>query len=157
MFEGRLLAIATTSSATLPMQPADEIEAITGQGLRGDRYAQKSGTFTRGEIEPSQQVTLIESEAIEAAVRDAKLDITHLDTRRNLLTEGVPLNHLVGKTFTVGSVTLRGVKLCEPCGHLEKLTCAGIEKTLLHRGGLRAEVVQGGTLRVGDTIRAVGE
>ncbi len=157
MFEGRLLAIAISNAAALPMQPAGQIEAITGQGLRGDRYAEKKGTFTRGEIQPSQQVTLIESEAIEAAVRDAKLNITHLDTRRNLLTKGVPLNHLVGQTFAIGQVTLRGVKLCEPCGHLEKLTCQGIEKTLRHRGGLRAEIIEGGTLRVGDTIRPAAE
>ncbi len=74
------------------------------------------------------------------------------DARRNLLTRGVPLNHLVGKTFTVGTVVLRGIRLCEPCGHLEKLTCKGVEKGLAHRGGLRAQVVSGGVLEVGAAI-----
>ncbi len=153
MFEGRLLAIAIATDAALPMKTTKQIEAVEGRGLRGDRYGEMKGTFQRGEVKPSQQVTLIEREAIDAVVRDYKLDITHTDTRRNLLTEGVALNHLVGQTFTVGEVTLHGVKLCEPCGHLEKLTCKGIEKSLLHRGGLRAEIVRGGTLRVGDSIR----
>lgn len=153
MFEGRLLAICVTSAAKLPLTSVDQVEAVAGRGLNGDRYAERKGAFQRGEIQPSQEVTLIESESIEAVVRNYKLPITHADTRRNLLTAGVPLNHLVGQTFTVGEVTLRGVKLCEPCGYLEKLTCAGIEQALRHRGGLRAQIVSGGQLRVGDAIR----
>ena len=115
MFTGRLLAISITSDASLPMKSTDEVEAIAGIGLRGDRYAEVKGKFQQGEIEPKHQVTLIEREALDAAASDYKVEISHLDSRRNLLTEGVPLNHLVGKTFRVGEVKLRGVKLCEPC------------------------------------------
>ncbi len=66
---------------------------------------------------------------------------------------GVPLNHLVGREFQIGPVRLRGIKLCEPCGHLEKMTVPGIEKALLHRGGLRAEILTSGTLRPGDPVK----
>ncbi len=157
MFEGRLLAIAIAPEAKQPLTTVNEVEAVPGKGLRGDRYGDVKGSFQRGETKPSQEVSLIEREAIEAVVRDHKLQITHADTRRNLLTEGVPLNHLVGKTFTVGGVKLRGIKLCEPCSHLESLTCAGIEKSLIHRGGLRAQILTGGTLRPGDPIRPAND
>jgi MOSC domain-containing protein YiiM len=65
----------------------------------------------------------------------------------------VPLNHLVGVTFAVGPVVLRGIRLCEPCGHLAKLTCKQVEKGLIHRGGLRAQVIDGGVLEVGSAIK----
>lgn len=147
------MAIAISPAAKLPMQTVEQVEAIAGAGLAGDRYAEKKGVFQRGQMKPSQEVTLIEREAIEAAARDYQLPIGHRDTRRNLLTEDVPLNHLVGKEFTIGEVTLRGIKLCEPCGYLEKLTFAGIQKSLLHRGGLRAQILHSGVIRVGDLIR----
>lgn len=155
MFAGRLLEICIAPDAGKPMQSLQQVEAVAGQGLEGDRYAELRGTFQKGETEslPRRQVSLIEREAILSATNKYELDFNHATTRRNLLTEGVPLNHLVGKTFTIGEVTLRGIDLCEPCGYLEKITVEGIEKSLLHRGGLRAEIVSGGTLRVGDTVR----
>lgn len=152
MFQGRLLAIGVAAAAGEPLETVAQIEAVAGQGLAGDRYALCRGAFQKGEILPSQQVTLIEREALDAVASDYKMPVAHLETRRNLLVEHVPLNHLVGRTFRVGPVLLRGVKLCEPCGYLEKITRPGIEKALRHRGGLRAEVVRGGTLRVGDEI-----
>ena len=155
MFTGRLIAIQFAPAAKLPMQPVDEIEAVAGRGLNGDRYAELKGAFQRGQIEPSQEVTLIEREALEAAAKDYELPITYAASRRNLLTEGVPLNHLVGRNFLVGSTTLHGLELCEPCGYLEKHTFEGIKNALLHRGGLRAQIVSGGTLRVGDEVRPV--
>ena len=79
-------------------------------------------------------------------------DRLHIELRRNLITEGIALNHLVGRDFRVGAVSLRGLRLCEPCGHLEKLTMNGVERGLRHRGGLRAQVVSSGTMRVGDDV-----
>jgi MOSC domain-containing protein YiiM len=105
--------------------------------------------------EPERQVTLIESEALAALQRDYGITLTPAQTRRNLLTEGVPLNHLVGKEFRVGTIVLRGIKLCEPCAHLQKMTVPGVIQGLTHRGGLRAQIVRGGTLRVGAEIRPV--
>lgn len=153
MFTGSLLAIGITPTGSQPMEAQQQIAVITGQGLAGDRYATGQGTFQKGPAKPLEQVTLIEREALQSAARDYSVDITHLDTRRNLLTADVPLNHLVGKEFCIGEVILRGIELCEPCGHLEKLTYPDIKQSLLHRGGLRAEVVQGGQLQVGDVIR----
>ncbi|MBB73709.1 MAG: hypothetical protein CMJ75_04260 [Planctomycetaceae bacterium] len=153
MFTGKLLAIGITPTGSQPMEARQQVAAITGQGLEGDRYATGQGTFQKGPAQPLEQVTLIEQEALQAAARDYSITITHLDTRRNLLTENVPLNHLVGKAFCIGEVILCGIELCEPCGHLENLTYPQIKQSLLHRGGLRAEVVQGGQLQVGDVIR----
>ena len=150
MFEGRLLAIAIHPSKTAPLVPRDSAAAVAGSGIVDDYYS--LGKHGNGIVRPDQEVTLIEAEAIAAACHEYKLDFDHLATRRNLLTEGVPLNHLVGKEFSIGEVILRGVELCEPCGHLEKLTIAGIRQALINRGGLRAHVVRSGTLHVGDKI-----
>jgi MOSC domain-containing protein YiiM len=153
MFAGRLLSIAVCPAAGLAMENIDEVEALPGEGLRGDRYFARKGAFTKGDrVEPSQEVTLIEREAIESAVRKYEIELTHLESRRNLLTDGVPLNHLVDRTFRVGEVLLRGVELCEPCGYLESRTRAGVKQALVHRGGLRAQVLRGGMLRAGDAI-----
>lgn len=153
MFKGTLSGIAIAPQPAAEMQAVETADAIAGVGLSGDRYALRVGTFTRKPGEAPQDVTLIESEALEAAWRDHKVQITHLMTRRNLLTSGVPLNHLVGKTFTIGDVLIRGLELCEPCRHLQKLTCKEILKPLVHRGGLRAEIIRGGRLTVGAIVR----
>ena len=147
MFEGRLLAIGICKNDGDEIVSVSQVEAVANVGLSGDRYAEKS--------RPTSAITLIEIEALQAARRDHDFEISHLESRRNLLTESVPLNHLVGREFTVGPVRLRGVELCEPCGYLEKKTAKGAIKALLHRGGLRAEIVESGKVSVGDSIRAV--
>jgi MOSC domain-containing protein YiiM len=98
-------------------------------------------------------VTLIESEALEAMACEVDIRLESHQARRNLLTQGVPLNHLVGKEFRVGDVVLKGIRLCEPCGHLESLTMKGVQDGLCHRGGLRAQILRGGVLHAGDPIR----
>jgi MOSC domain-containing protein YiiM len=150
VFEGRLAAIYTTSEAGAPMESRPEVDAIVGVGLAGDRYATREGAHSE-KPGGGRQVTLVEREAI-AAVRVEGVELADHETRRNLLTEGVPLNHLVGQTFRIGDVVLRGVRLAEPCSYLAGLTRPGVSRALVHRGGLRADVVEGGTLRVGDTI-----
>jgi MOSC domain-containing protein YiiM len=153
IFDGKLLAIAIARQAKGPMELVDTIEAIAQQGLAGDRYCAGIGAAQfKGHRKPENEVTLIAREAIEAASGEFNLKIEHLDTRRNLLTEGVPLNDLVSKTFRVGPVLLRGMELCEPCGYLERRTYPGIKAALAHRGGLRCAVVEGGQLRVGDVV-----
>ncbi len=154
MTTGRLEAICITSNAADGMLSVTSAEAIAGEGLATDRYAESRGAFQKGGvIKDDEQITLIEQEAIEGASHEYDLNITHSDTRRNLLTSGIAVNHLVGKDFYVGEVLIRGHRLCEPCGYLEKHTYEGIEKALIHRGGLRAEILEGGTISVGDTIR----
>jgi MOSC domain-containing protein YiiM len=152
-FEGRLVAIYTTTEAGAPMQAREEVRAVPGVGLDGDRYAARHGKHSQTPG-TGRQVTLVEREAI-AAVRDDGLELADHETRRNLLTEGVPLNHLVGRTFRVGEVVLRGVRLAEPCSYLAGLTRPGVSRALVHRGGLRADIVEGGTLRPGDVITPI--
>lgn len=149
-WEGVLMSIHTSAEAGAPMRSVEQIEAVTGRGLVGDRYYQATGTFSKPGLD--SEVTLIESETLEALERECQIRFASGDSRRNLVTRGVALNHLVGREFKVGAVRLRGVRLCEPCGHLEKLTVPGVRDALLHRGGLRAAVVEGGTIRAGDRV-----
>jgi MOSC domain-containing protein YiiM len=155
MFEGQLLGIFTVAHKGAALQGHDTIEAHAGRGLQGDRYFKGEGTFSKpgqtGQID--REVTLIEIEALQSLHREHGIELAPSQSRRNLLTRGVPLNHLVGHEFTVGAVTLRGIRLCEPCKHLEKLTQEGVLNGLVHRGGLRAQIITGGTLRIGDAIR----
>jgi MOSC domain-containing protein YiiM len=127
------------------------VEAIPGVGLEGDRYALKVGTFFRPE--PAFELTLIEAEAVEALRRDYQVELAAGDARRNIVTRGVPLNHLVGREFRIGDVRIRGIRLCEPCGHLQQVTGTQLIKGLRHRGGLRAQILTQGTIRVGDAIK----
>ena len=152
MFQGQLIGIFIGERKGHDLQAVEKVEAVAGRGLTGDRYFLKEGTFS-GKDGPDREVTLIESEALEGLAREYELTLQPAHARRNLLTRGVPLNHLVGKTFTVGPVILRGIRLCEPCGHLEKLTCMGVQKGLAHRGGLRAQIVKGGALEVGAGVK----
>ncbi len=133
------------------MVPVDSATVVVGGGLAGDRFFQGEGSIAKKKG-PDREVTLIEAEAIEAVGREGKVELTPEESRRNIVTRGVALNHLVGREFRVGSATLRGIRLCEPCKHLESVTRAGVLMALLHRGGLRAQVVDGGEVRVGDAV-----
>jgi MOSC domain-containing protein YiiM len=133
-----------------PLHPVETISAVAGRGLEGDRFYRTSGGDENPN--PSREITLIESEALEGIRDKAGLDLTSAQSRRNVLTRGVPLNHLVGRQFRVGTAVLEGLELCEPCGHLELLTRAGVKTALLHRGGLRARIVESGPICVGDLV-----
>lgn len=147
---GVIAAIYIGPERLQPMVSVTEVRAIAGAGLEGDRYCRGQGTFWKKS--PTNHVTLMEAEALEAAARDYGLEIAAHESRRNLLTCGMALNHLVGREFRIGEVRLRGLKLCEPCAHLEKLTGRQVLKALRHRGGLRAEVLSGGIIRTGEII-----
>ncbi len=153
MWQGTLESIHIASAAKEPMRAVEHVVAIPGAGLEGDRYALRHGTFFKPE--PAFELTLIEAEAIEAARRDYRLELGPGDARRNLVTRGVPLNHLVGREFRIGEVRVRGLRLCEPCDHLQRLTGQSVIKGLLHRGGLRAQILTQGTIRVGDQVAEV--
>jgi MOSC domain-containing protein YiiM len=152
MFEGHLTAIYVAGRKRENLQRMEEVQALAGQGLAGDRYCLQQGTFSKPDC-ADREVTLIEIEAIEALAKENDIRLEPGQARRNLITRGVPLNHLVGCDFLVGEVRLRGLRLCEPCGHLESLTSMGVKEGLCHRGGLRAQILQGGRLRAGDVIR----
>jgi MOSC domain-containing protein YiiM len=147
---GTLVGIYTTAGAAAPMEGHDEIAAIAGAGLAGDRYAEKVGAFSDNPG-GGREVTLIAREGIAAANGEG-VRVGEHETRRNLVTEGVDLDELVGRVFSVGDVVLRGVRDCPPCKYLEALTRPGVMAALKGRGGLRAEIVQAGVIRVGDKI-----
>ena len=152
VFEGRVVGIYVAPGEGAPMEARAEADALVGKGLDGDRYAIEAGKFSGTKI-GKRAVTLIEREAIAAANDAYDLGMTEQESRRNIVVEGVPLNHLIGREFLVGEVRLRGFDLSEPCAYLEDLTGKPARKALLHRGGLRAEIVEGGPIRVGDTVR----
>ena len=154
MSEGTVLAIHIAEKARGEMKRVEKVLAVPGKGLEGDRYFERQGTFFNDDeklVLPDKEVTLIEQEALDALLREYKVELLPHESRRNVLTSGVALNHLVGKEFMVGKTKLRGIRLCEPCRHLEALTKRNL-KGLTHRGGLRAQVVEGGEIKVGDSI-----
>jgi MOSC domain-containing protein YiiM len=126
---------------------ADSVIAIAGQGIQGDRYCTL-------DTEPSRQITLIECEVINQFNQETGSELPYAMFRRNLVTEGVQLNNLVGKTFYVGEVKLCGKELCEPCLYLqETLKVVDLVKRLTHKGGLYCEILTSGTIRSGDKLR----
>lgn len=154
MHPGKVISIHISPAAEKAMQSIEQVHAIAGQGLEGDRYFLATGTYS-GKPDPGRQVTLIESESIEALMQEKGIALQTGASRRNLVTRGVALNHLVGKRFRVGEVLLEGMRLCEPCTHLESLTQAGVLSGLVHRGGLRAAILEGGLIRIGDELSII--
>jgi len=150
MWNGTVESIHIASTAEGRTQALAQAVAIPGAGLEGDRYALRLGTFYKPT--PDHELTLIEAEAIEALRRDYRVELASGDARRNIVTRNVPLNHLVGREFAIGEVRIRGIRLCEPCDHLQKVTGKSVIKGLLHRGGLRAQILTLGTIRVGDVV-----
>ena len=151
MWSGKVDSIHIAPAAKAPTQAVNEVEAVPGAGLTGDRYFLKQGTFFKPE--PDFELTLIEAEAIEAAAREYKVTLDFGEARRNVVTRGVPLNHLVGRDFVIGDVKIHGIRLCEPCSHLEAITGRPVIKAYRHRGGLRAQILSQGVIRVGDVVR----
>jgi MOSC domain-containing protein YiiM len=138
-----------TATKGQPMERILAAELVAGRGLVGDRRFSLS---TPGR----SQLTLIESEALAAAMEligEARGVDAEPSARRNVITRGVALNHLVGRSFHVGGALLRGLELCEPCSHLAKLTSTKFEKALVHRGGLRCEILQSATVAEGDAVK----
>ena len=150
MTQGRVESIHIAPTAKSPMQEVREVLAVPGVGLEGDRYALKQGTFFKPE--PDFELTLIEAEAVETAQREHGLQLTPGECRRNLVTRGVALNPLVGQEFQIGSVRVRGIRLCEPCSHLQAITGQPVIKALPHRAGLRAQILTEGRIRTGDAV-----
>lgn len=154
MWKGTLVSIHVAASAAAPLLPVREARAVPGKGLEGDRYFVGRGTYSN-KPRPDREVTLVEAEAVEALEREEGIKLAPGATRRNLLTRNVSLNHLVGKEFRVGEAVLRGLRLCEPCAHLEALTQARVRAALEHRGGLRAQVIREGVIRAGDALEEI--
>jgi MOSC domain-containing protein YiiM len=148
MSEGRVASIYIGPESEGPMEAVHEVLAVAGRGLEGDRYFQPAAGG-----EPDQEITLIESEAITAAASESGVDIRPEDARRNLVTEGVRLDELVGETFRVGEVEVEAIEPNPPCNHLQQLAGKPLLRPLARRGGVRGRIVTGGTIEVGAPIR----
>ena len=142
---GTIEALAVAPAAEAPMELIDEAEAHAGRGLVGDRYFVGAGTFSNPHSN-GHDLTLIEAEVVD------ELGLPPAEARRNVVTRGIDLNALVGRRFRVGEVECVGRRLCEPCAQLQRLTHPGILRDLVHRGGLRADVLGDGAIRVGDEV-----
>lgn len=141
---GSVAAILIAPAAEAPLRRVDAAPALPGRGLEGDRYADGAGTFStpgRG-----YELTLVEAEVLD------EIELPWEQARRNIVTTGISLNALVGARFRIGPVECVGRRLAEPCAHLEKLTRPGLLRPLVHRGGLRADILTGGTISIGDEI-----
>lgn len=153
---GEVVSIQITADGAARLTNLEQVKAVPGMGLEGDRYYNRTGTYSHKHDE-SREVTLIELEALQSLSRDYKHELTGAESRRNITTRGVALNHLVGRDFKVGSAVLRGIRLCEPCAHLEQTSGKNVRPGLVHRGGLRAQILTGGLVRVGDAIETSSE
>jgi MOSC domain-containing protein YiiM len=123
--------------------PVDEVE-VTDDGMVGDRYSK------------ARNITLIEAEALDGLLADTGIEVSPAAVRRQVLTRGIRLNDLVGVRFRVGDVECVGEEWCEPCNHLQKLTEPGVMRGLVHRAGLRADIVRAGRIAVGDEVAPLG-
>jgi MOSC domain-containing protein YiiM len=153
-WRGRLIAAHIAEQASMEMEELAAAHMIAGVGIEGDRYATGRGTYSYKPHE-DRQCTLIEMETLEGLRRDHGLDLAPHESRRNLTTQGVPLNHLVGRHFKVGEVVLFGGRLNVPCKYLDDLLGRPLFNPLLNRSGLNCRIIQGGTIRPGDVIEPV--
>ena len=144
----RIKHIYIAPSKGADMQALQTVEATTNYGLVGDRYAND------GKAE--NQITLIEIEAIEAFTRQTGLPLRPDEPRRNIVTTGVRLNALCEERFLLGNVELEGIELCEPCASFAAKTYPEALKFFVHKGGLRARIIKGGTIKLGDSITTTG-
>jgi MOSC domain-containing protein len=152
---GTVEALAVAPAAEAPMQVLEVASARAGRGLDGDRYADGAGTFSpRGDRRPGYDLTLIAAEVLDELAA-AGVAIDFAATRRNVLTRGIDVNALVGRRFLIGDVLCEGLRLCEPCVHLDRLSGPGLLRPLIHRGGLRVDVLTDGDLRAGACVRPV--
>lgn len=151
--EGVVEMISLAEEAESPMKVIPAAEAIVSRGLRGDRYERGAGTFSdpngRG-----NDLTLVEAEALEELAASG-VEIEPAEARRNIVVRGISLDKLIGRRFRIGDVECFGQRRCEPCAHLEKLTAPGVLRGLVHRGGLRADVLSSGEIKIGDAVEAL--
>ena len=146
---GAVIQIFVAPGGGVPMQAVEEIEAVAGRGLQGDRYSQRSGYWT--DVDECE-VTLIEAECLEEIRAKTGISVESGEHRRNIITRGIKLDSLLGKRFQVGTAVFEYDRPRPPCGYIESLTEAGMTRALLGRGGICARVVASGTIRPNDSI-----
>ena len=144
-----------TPRAFLPMRAFAELNLVAGKGIEGDRYmiGNEVGFYSH-RPEEGRQITLFEIETLVALERDHKIVLLPEEHRRNVTVENVPLNHLVGKRFWMGETLLEATRLSTPCRHIEDILGRNVFDPLINRSGLNCKIITGGTVRVGDSLRA---
>jgi hypothetical protein len=142
--EGVVAALLVAPDAEAPLTRVEAAVALAGHGLEGDRYARGAGTFS-GSAGTGYELTLVAAETLDGV-------LSWEEARRNVVTQGIDLNALIGRDFTIGPVVCRGQRLAEPCAHLERLTEPAILRPLVHRAGIRADILVGGPIAAGDRI-----
>ena len=163
MIKGTVELIHTASQGAEKVTSREEIVVIAGRGIEGDRYYEGKGTFSKsnryaeGSDTNGRDLTLIEAEAVEGVLNEYQIEIEPGTHRRNITTRGVALNDLVGKKFRIGEVVCKGICLCTPCRHMEALTTKGVMEALENRGGLRADILGGGVIKVGAMVEEIAE
>jgi MOSC domain-containing protein YiiM len=156
---GRIVAIHVAPAASAPMHELSAVQAVAGSGLVGDRYSAGEGFYSARPTDPgAREVTLFDADVLDWLKSEHSIELSAGEHRRNLTTRGVPLHELLGERFHIGEVVLEGVMDCPPCDHLEGLVRKPLLQPLASRGGLRARILIGGTIRVGDVVgRALSE
>ena len=151
---GRVVGIYIAPAAAAPVVSLRESEAIRGAGLAGDRYANRIGYYSNDTRYPptGRHLTLIAAEDLEQLARDTGIVLNSGQHRRNIVTRGIDLSTLLGARFRIGEVGCIGIRPCPPCAHLEQLARQGVLRGLAHDGGVRAEILSGGVMRVGDAV-----
>ena len=153
-WQGVVRYLHITPRAFLPMESLNEIKLIAERGIEGDRYMLGKETgFYSEKPEDGRQITLFEIETLDALARDHKITLLPEEHRRNVTVEGVPLNHLVGKRFWLGETLLEATRLSTPCKHIEEILNKPVFDPLINRSGLNCKIIQGGMVRVGDSVR----
>jgi MOSC domain-containing protein YiiM len=153
---GEVVAIHVAAAKGKPMQALGEAQVVAGRGITSDRYAEQRGFYSpRPAEDGGRELTLFEAEVLDALARDFAIELGAHEHRRNVTTRGVRLDDLLGQQFRIGSVVCQGVRPCTPCEYLQGLTGKPILTPLVDHGGLRARVLEGGTIRPGDPIALV--
>ena len=145
----KVIKIGITKNNNQEIVNVSEIELIAGKGIKGDRHFQDYN-------DPYNQLSIIESENINEYNKKYDLNIPYLNFRRNIITEGIKLNDLIGKKILIGEIQLNVIDLCRPCRHLaEKLGKENIIKEFLRKGGIRCEIINDGKISVNDQIKII--
>ena len=152
MGTGRILEIWISPEAGAPMQSRDSVRTLPGHGLEGDRYCGAAGSWSRGQNKPDQEVTLIEAEQLAWFLDTTGQTLIAEQSRRNILTEGIELNPLVGRRFFIGEVEVEGMRLCEPCKTLQERTGLDVLPAMIGRSGLNCRIIDEGVIRCGDEV-----
>ena len=153
MWQGTVLSINTAPDAGHPLVEVPDVYAVPGRGLKGDRYFFEQGSFSRWPG-PHRDVSLIAVEDLKHIENESGIVLSVQDSRRNILTQDVPLRDLLKKEFYVGNVLMRGERLCQPCKYLARLLNEPhLVKAMINKGGIRARILSEGTIRKGDLVK----